>query len=565
MAPTGNASRDGLKPALRPLAAVLLALTALAAGAEEDPAAAPRGVAGLAWVGFGPVDPWDPSALDHWRRMALEGLGPALVTLGPIPWGRIEPRPPIGGDRRVYDWERVDAVIRSFTAAGFEVVPRLSASSPWASAEREQSGWARALRVLLPAEEARPLRTEGGGALPPAENHWRDWEAFVRAFLERYDGDGFQDAPGLGLPVRAVELEDRPVDPRRFAGDASEYLRLLHHASQAAELAARTNDQRPGPAAPARFRIRVVHGAVDLLGLGAEPYPDDPEVERRLDARLGDLPPAAALASRWTLDFARQTLEMTRLVDVVPHLGSAHGADEVANLRWLRHLLDSRGGATVEAWLTDTPLAHLGEPQVAHSARPGPDEARLRSRLAAAARNPAHPDRGPARAWFDRGEAYDLVRTIARARAAGARRILWDAEGPASTSGRLVRRSVVGDWQRLPAWHALAQANGLLAGRTIAEVVSAGAPASAVRFSSPALDGPPPVTIVFLDPDLSWAGDADGALPARDVALAVADGAYVIEEVALAAGEPTRRRARAEGGVLRLALTPAPVYLTPER
>lgn len=50
---------------------------------------------------------------------------------------------------------------------------------------------------------------------------------FVRAVVERYDGDGIDDMPGLGYPVKLWKIEDEVMDPKYWGGSAHDYAVLL--------------------------------------------------------------------------------------------------------------------------------------------------------------------------------------------------------------------------------------------------------------------------------------------------------------------------------------------------
>jgi len=120
-----------------------------------------------------------------------------------ITWGVIAPR------RGSLNWSRLDAVVRSAGVAGVELVPTLCCFSSWGSAP-----------ALVKSNAAnRSLQRSG---YPADEKAWR---GFVSALVERYDGDGNGDMPGLRQPIKCWQLE-REL-PRGWAGSGADLVRFL--------------------------------------------------------------------------------------------------------------------------------------------------------------------------------------------------------------------------------------------------------------------------------------------------------------------------------------------------
>lgn len=88
--------------------------------------------------------------------------------------------------------------------------------------------------TLLPETDA------GDGALPPRTSIEPDeterWRAFVTALVERYDGDGLDDMPGLVVPVAAWEVANEPrCEEDSCRGDFVELTRITQAAARAAD------------------------------------------------------------------------------------------------------------------------------------------------------------------------------------------------------------------------------------------------------------------------------------------------------------------------------------------
>lgn len=129
--------------------------------------------------------------------------GVTSVKLQPVfgVWGNIEPEP------GVFNWTVTDALVREYQQAGFTDIQLLiTAESPWAS--------------------RRPPGLGNRGDSFPRDEFLDDYAAFVTAFVERYDGDGQDDIPGLLYPVHHYGIE-REFTGFWPSGDAVDYVRLL--------------------------------------------------------------------------------------------------------------------------------------------------------------------------------------------------------------------------------------------------------------------------------------------------------------------------------------------------
>jgi hypothetical protein len=531
---------------------VLLGASPARAGAPALPAAAP-------WAGLDALDPLDPADRDPARLERLGGFGRAWVRTAPIPWGALEPAPPHAGVAR-YDWKALDEAVVVWQLAGLDPVLVLEPRSPWASVPAEDSDWFARVRKTLPAAEATEALRGATGCAPPRPERWRDWQRFVQDVVERYDGDGVRDAPGLRRPVRHVQVLGR-VDPAAWLGSAADTLRLLHHAGLALEAA--------DP------RARLLAPALDLRATGHDPRPDEREWTWRIDHLVAPgASPLARLEVQRAFGIARRLLEMVRLVDVVCLVGSGNLDDDAGDLAFLRQRLDAGGGRGKGLWLVADPTRKLDPPA---GDQPGPDQAelRLRRHWLAPALDPRHGEHAKAAAWLRRGQAFDLVRSLCRARAAGADVVLLEApadrpcrgqrRGRAHEGQGLLARAAGGraGERRTASWYALGQALDLLGGAQRVDESRFETPGRSIIFHLAAGTEPAWVAVLLLDPRLSWAG-VPGTPPARrDVLVPVPSGTYLLEEVRTGPGAPRRERVTAREGVLSVSLGPAPAYIIP--
>jgi hypothetical protein len=118
--------------------------------------------------------------IEYTERGLAEPFGSAGITwaktrLEAFAWGAIETKAPIGGTHS-YDWSCTDALVLEYQRAGIvNLQSYISTVSAWGN--------------------------EGARAPAPAPSHIDDFRAFVTALVERYDGDGRDDLPGLRAGV----------------------------------------------------------------------------------------------------------------------------------------------------------------------------------------------------------------------------------------------------------------------------------------------------------------------------------------------------------------------------
>ena len=440
----------------------------------------------------------------------------------------------------------------------------LSPRNPWACGSKEKSAWARAVRETLPTAEAKAALGSASGTPAPRADTWAKWERLVRDLVERYDGDGKDDMPGLRRPVVHFQILEDAASPASWLGSVEEYMRLLHHGGLGARRACKQS--------------RVLATGVDVAGTGYDPFPDQREHEFRIER----LVPEDAILSRLELARSFRLLEallnMPALYDVLPQVGNDSHADDVANLRFLRRSLDEHAGKDVSLWLVDNATLKLGDARTPGAVGPKKGERRLRQRWLSAARNPAHPEHAEALPWMRRGQAFDLLRSLGRARAAGADVVLfccaWDGAPSRAGTGAPGRGGLLSESGRTgpaagslrtPAWYALAQAVRLLGGHRSAGETSIGAPGRSVIFHFHAKQDRPWIALMSLDARLSWAGEPGQALPRRDVLIPLPNGRYVLEACRVGPEAPERRTVVVSNGMLTLTMTPAPLYVIPQR
>lgn len=176
---------------------VLQAVTAAEAGTIDlsQIAASPNPRLGLAFPG---------SRTEYYPLIARAGIGIVRVSAA---WGRLEP------SRGRMDWAGLDARIAALQSSGIEPFLTIESDADWATVPETH-------RV----KNARPGN--------PA-----DWERFVRALVDRYDGDGRNDMPGLRGPVRYWQAANEWIsDENRsggWVGSAEELITFIRNTHDA--------------------------------------------------------------------------------------------------------------------------------------------------------------------------------------------------------------------------------------------------------------------------------------------------------------------------------------------
>jgi hypothetical protein len=174
--------------------------------------------------GIGYAHPLKEEEYGDYSKMSkiFSGIGIHSTKINIVTWEQIEPKPPKKGVHK-YNWKELDKIVSIFQKEGYrnmEVV--IQASSPWA------------MRDIKWGEKA---MGKDNYSLPPTKDHWKDYTAFITNVVERYDGDGKKDMPGLLYPILHYEIESEAQGSAFWRGSAKEYIQLLQTAYKAAKQA----------------------------------------------------------------------------------------------------------------------------------------------------------------------------------------------------------------------------------------------------------------------------------------------------------------------------------------
>ncbi len=145
----------------------------------------------------------------YYPLIATAGIG--VVRLS-VQWKLVEPRP------GQFNWSGIDRRIAALQALGIDPFLTFESNADWATVAETRA-----------VKNARPRDPD-------------QWIRFVNAVVERYDGDGQNDLPGLRRPVRFWQAANEWISDRNKSGgwvgstdELITYIRITHDTVKAAD------------------------------------------------------------------------------------------------------------------------------------------------------------------------------------------------------------------------------------------------------------------------------------------------------------------------------------------
>lgn len=141
----------------------------------------------------------------HWQRPTLEIFS----------WNLMEP------EKGKYDWKLQDDTVRFTQQYNLNLVADIQPYADWDQKKCRKKLF----------EEAKPgIPSYGPYRQKPCDMD--DYRNFVMRLVERYDGDGLGDMPGLKIPIKHWEVmnevsDQGPLTDNTFIGTAQEYVEIL--------------------------------------------------------------------------------------------------------------------------------------------------------------------------------------------------------------------------------------------------------------------------------------------------------------------------------------------------
>ncbi len=148
------------------------------------------------------------------------------VNLARLDWKVIEKSAPRNG-RHSYNWSDLDEAVRTWQRNGIHILISMRFESPWATADKNDQEF-----VYLKGI-AKTFALAGADYLPKPE-HMQDLRDYVSNLVERYDGDGQNDMPGLLFPIVHYQAGNEYSNEVFWTGTADQYGLLLRQFSLAA-------------------------------------------------------------------------------------------------------------------------------------------------------------------------------------------------------------------------------------------------------------------------------------------------------------------------------------------
>jgi hypothetical protein len=155
-----------------------------------------------------------------WDELVEMGFGWDRPHPGPANWDEIEP------SKGQYDWQCIDRYVLTAQSYGVQILFTIWPFADWDQLSCHSGA------PQINDEFSRELGLRRGLPCDTVA-----YQAFVRALVERYDGDGNDDMPGLLYPVTYWEVSNEPemTEPPLvfFQGTPADYVELLRLSSEA--------------------------------------------------------------------------------------------------------------------------------------------------------------------------------------------------------------------------------------------------------------------------------------------------------------------------------------------
>ena len=454
-------------------------------------------------------------------------------------WGTIEPRAPTAAGSHVYDWSDADRIVAEWQSAGFRIQVYTNANNAWASSTR--------LHHI------------------PDSQYMDDYEEFVFNLVERYDGDGDRDMPGLKAPILHYTVVEEWTG--YFEGTAGDYLKILAAAHRAIK----------------RANSEALVGLVDFFLIDVfDGSPSPEEIERRA-AKDNPL--------RHPMSEVRELLRHPDLFDVVEIHSLGDYTELYPTAEWLRAEM-RKNGYEKPIWIGDAlPVSSLlmarGAPALLPSARDEdfytlapirPQDALRTLGWLDAVRDASSPKHDAAVGWWRALQAREVVKKTVVAMHAGyaGMNLAWLVESPLTQTPRMTgswgyqgmvdaRFNVLKQaWEvqsPLPVFYAYQLAIRKLAGYTTVERLNLGEGVYAYRF---AVRGKPVYVLWREAGRLYFPDEAEPAPVSVRVPLDASRAlvTHVITDIGQA--EPKTERLAVQGDGLSLLLGSTPVFVEAE-
>ncbi len=336
------------------------------------------------------------------------------VNLARLEWKVIEPAAPRNG-RHTYHWSDLDEAVRTWQRNGIHIMVSMRFESPWATAEKNDQEF-----VYLKGI-AKTFALAGADYLPKPE-HMQDLRDYIQSLVERYDGDGQDDMPGLLFPVLHYQVGNEYSNEVFWTGTAEQYGLLLRQFALAARAACP--------------QVKIILSGIGFREIyGFYDLEMDARTRLYVSQQLPRVPADMVNFVRRTEAFSIATARFTDAYDILDARWPNYGI--VKKSAELLHDVRGRGK---EIWSAEIysgfPLMEpLVLPNWTLHAWPTPSRSKEYIKIL---KNPKHPQFDTVNQWYRGMQAAQVVKICMVALDAGSRKLMmgWavDAQNPLAVS-----------------------------------------------------------------------------------------------------------------------------------
>ena len=283
------------------------------------------------WIFSEDTSSWEsPFGLDYVYPYYREYQNPVLprifaeagikwVNFADVGWRNIEPLPPRKGMHR-YRWKTLDRMVKLWQSYGFHISITLKCNAEWAGGKITRPP------LLLSSKPGLKKRWEKKVDKLPSPEHIQDYRDYIRALVERYDGDGKEDMPGLRFPILHYQIGNEYVHEGYWGGTVEDYGKLLEVTYKAAK--------------SAHPQVKIILAGItwnDLFYNDIEGKNFDKEIRKKLDSEDALVRKGWEEAVRFTLG----ELKFWKWYDIVDARGNGPFPHAFPGyIRWLERELD---------------------------------------------------------------------------------------------------------------------------------------------------------------------------------------------------------------------------------
>jgi hypothetical protein len=472
-----------------------------------------------------------------WPR-TFSKTGAGWINFHEVAWNKIEPRPPSGGVHS-YQWKKLDRAVKLWQKYDFRIVITL----------RMQNGWFGGPIRYKPEMVKMPEIVWKNSDRLPAPEYQADYKAWISALVERYDGDGVSDMPGLRYGVFHYQVGNEYVNPVYWSGTLEDYGKLLKQTHSAAHSACPD--------------VQIISNGIRWNDL----FHNDPKGERFEEVFKSFLLtlPSDQWRAGWkrARTFTEGTVALSKHYEILDAGGNGpYPTASAGYMNWVRKELQKSDDPSTAIWDMESrcePQIHPNPMMFFHpqtALKGGPECLQIMKR-------PTNPKNQDAIAWYRAEQSRLLAQTFVTRFAAGFEKVFmgmpddWDKTAGAMATPNPFIGMADGQGNPWPAFFCLKLLVERLDGFTVATKQVGAKGVELYRFDFG--DGRKPVWVAWLAEKEPRSVKA--AIPTRTVRLAALRGPLNLWKCPTKSFVAKARPVVAGNAGLELTLDPTPVLI----